>query len=274
MEALKFFKLSALIPSNGSVSLRVDPQGLASHGSESKDAPDFTIVLLEDDVNDFQLGWWEAKLPNENFSRVFIAHYRQFLRYAKGMLLDNSDLERVVTMISAGDEFALLEWRRPDRESTRESPPPTSPDMPDWVPIHESSYYDELSDCLLDLEAEESFAFFRSLESRASLPDRGLSEFQRCIKALADVRWSPVIIFFGEEIFDGDLTCFSAAFLHALQLLFSPYEVPREGSEIPDLPTPQWEKLEGTIFDRSGHVFVPTPESLVHVMMPQLATYS
>ncbi|KZV62077.1 hypothetical protein PENSPDRAFT_658409 [Peniophora sp. CONT] len=261
-ETFELFSFSALIPFGGGASFRINPQGLASDGKDlkSKDAPDFTFLITRRNRPDFQLGWLEEKVSRGlSFFGVFVDCYAQFSRYAQGMLLANPQLHRIRTIVSCQNQFALLEWQRP-REIERESPPPTSPGLPDWV-SHEQNFYKELDDLVLDLNHDPTYAYFLN-KDRESLPAEIQTALDRCEKVLADVvQWNPVVIFFGENIFDRDSSCLSSAFRHSLQLLCTPYEGALEGDAL-GLPIPLWNRLQGSIFERSENEPIPTDESL------------
>lgn len=271
-EILHHFKAQVLLVSSESrLSFRITPQGQS--GVHSRDAPDFTFDLLEDLFSDFQLGYWEVKLLTgfKTFSRVFIRHYPQLFRYAKGMLLSNPEVDRIRTLLSCGNEFALLEWGRPRSVPfERSSPPPTTPDLPNWVPLHEKDFYAGLDDLIATLKGEGNFANLQD-QDPASLSEEMHRELEHCREVLRDIEdLSPVVIFFGETILDLTGPCLTPAFSHALELLFTPYEVPPEGEQS-FLPVPSWEKRKGSIFDRTVPDFQPTEKSLVCIMLSQAA---
>lgn len=271
MKALKF-SILLMNPDGGSdSSFRIDPQGLASSRSGFRDAPDFTIVLVEMGFDDFEMGWWEVKIAGSgvDFIALFLQHYPQLLRYAKRMMEGNEGVDRIITMFSCGNDFILLEWARP-RTFQRDDPPPVSPDLPTWVAEREHQFYEGLDDDLKAFRAEPNLVFLQSRD-RASLSAEECAKLDKCLATLTDIeKWNPAVIFFGEKIFDMSLSppqSFTSAFLHALELLFTPYDDESNAQSQTELPVPHWRELaEASIFHRPvPPLFAPTTESSVRL---------
>lgn len=249
------------------MSIGINPQGRVSSESskvKSKDTPDFTVILLRRPLPDHGMGWWEVKVPTFGLQYVLVSYYRQMLRYAKGMLLGNVELHRIRTIISAGNEFALLEWARP-RAYQRYSAPPTSPDLPEWVADHEHDFFADLHEDVQCMQSDSTFAYLQA-QNPASLPDEVRSQLDRCRRILSDIKdWNPVVVFFGEQIFDTSSrpsTRFSPTFIHALELLHTP-------EAATGVPEPQWARSQGSIFERERDGYSrPARSLLVRMVTP------